>query len=58
MVDVFSRYIVGWRALKSLQTDIVLDALEQVRRFDIDDTGALFLIGGPENSAMLTAHRP
>lgn len=36
----------------------VLDALEQVRRFDIDDTGALFLIGGPENSAMLTAHRP
>ena len=29
VVDVFSRYIVGWRALKSLQTDIVLDALEQ-----------------------------
>ena len=27
VVDVFSRYIVGWRALKSLQTDIVLDAL-------------------------------
>lgn len=29
VVDVFSRYIVGWRTLKSLQTDIVLDALEQ-----------------------------
>ena len=29
VVDVFSRYIVGWRVLKSLQTDIVLDALEQ-----------------------------
>ena len=26
---VFSRYIVGWRVLKGLQTDIVLDALEQ-----------------------------
>ena len=29
VVDVFSRYIVGWRVLKSVQTDIVLDALEQ-----------------------------
>jgi len=29
VVDVFSRYIVGWRVLKRLQTDIVLDALEQ-----------------------------
>lgn len=29
VVDVFSRYIVGWRVLKSLHTDIVLDALEQ-----------------------------
>lgn len=29
VVDVFSRYIVGWRVLKSLQVDIVLDALEQ-----------------------------
>ena len=28
-VDVYSRYIVGWRVLKSLQTDIVLDVLEQ-----------------------------
>lgn len=29
VVDVFSRYIVGWRVLKSLKTDLVLDALEQ-----------------------------
>ena len=29
VVDVFSRYIVGWRVLKTLQTNIVLDALEQ-----------------------------
>ncbi len=29
VVDVFSRRIVGWRVLKSLQTDLVLDALEQ-----------------------------
>ena len=29
VIDVFSRYIVGWRVLNSLQTDIVLDALEQ-----------------------------
>ena len=29
VVDVYSRYIVGWRVLKSLNTDIVLDALEQ-----------------------------
>jgi len=29
VVDVFSRYIVGWRVLKNMQTDLVLDALEQ-----------------------------
>jgi putative transposase len=29
VIDVFSRCIVGWRVLKSLQTDLVLDALEQ-----------------------------
>jgi transposase InsO family protein len=29
VVDVFSRYIVGWRALKRMQTDLILDALEQ-----------------------------
>lgn len=29
VVDVFSRYIVGWRVLKSMKTEIVLDALEQ-----------------------------
>lgn len=29
VVDVFSRRIVGWRAMKTMQTDLVLDALEQ-----------------------------
>tara|TARA_R110002111_G_scaffold125446_1_gene189974 strand:- start:4 stop:900 length:897 start_codon:yes stop_codon:yes gene_type:complete len=29
VVDVFSRYIVGWRVLKPMQTDLILDALEQ-----------------------------
>jgi transposase InsO family protein len=29
VVDVFSRYIVGWRVLKNMQTDLVLDAFEQ-----------------------------
>ncbi len=29
VIDVYSRYIVGWRVLRSLQTDLVLDALEQ-----------------------------
>lgn len=29
VVDVFSRCIVGWRAMKHMQTDLVLDALEQ-----------------------------
>ena len=29
IVDVFSRYIVGWRVAVSLRTDLVLDALEQ-----------------------------
>jgi transposase InsO family protein len=29
VVDVFSRSVVGWRASRSLRTDLVLDALEQ-----------------------------
>ncbi len=29
IVDVFARYIVGWRVSSSMQTDFVLDALEQ-----------------------------
>jgi len=29
VVDVFARYIVGWRVSTSMQTDFVLDALEQ-----------------------------
>ncbi|MCL4106610.1 UNVERIFIED_CONTAM: hypothetical protein GTU68_009744, partial [Idotea baltica] len=29
VIDVFSRYIVGWRVLKHMRTDLILDALEQ-----------------------------
>jgi len=29
VIDVFARRIVGWRAARSMQTDLVLDALEQ-----------------------------
>lgn len=29
IIDVYSRYIVGWRVLKSMKTDLVMDALEQ-----------------------------
>ena len=29
VVDVYSRYIVGWRVLKHMKTDLILDALEQ-----------------------------
>lgn len=29
IIDVFARYIVGWRASRSMRTDFVLDALEQ-----------------------------
>jgi len=29
VIDVFARRIVGWRVSASLQTDFVLDALEQ-----------------------------
>ena len=29
VIDVFSRRIVGWRVSRSMQTDFVLDALEQ-----------------------------
>lgn len=29
VIDVFARYIVGWRVARSMHTDFVLDALEQ-----------------------------
>lgn len=38
VVDVFSRFIVGWRVLKHMQTDLILDALEH----------ALWLRGKPK----------
>jgi len=40
VIDVFARYIVGWRVSTSMQTDFVLDALEQAlyaRRPQRDD---------------------
>jgi putative transposase len=43
VIDVFSRYIVGWRVLNSLRTDLALDALEMAiwaRRRD-DLTGLI-----------------
>ena len=43
-------------ALMDLETK-VFEALGQVRRFDVDETGALLLIGGPEGEALLTARR-
>ena len=38
VIDVYSRFIVGWRVLKQMQTDLILDALEQ----------ALWLRGKPK----------
>ncbi|WP_291521689.1 IS3 family transposase [Acidithiobacillus sp.] len=41
VIDVFARYIVGWRVSTSMQTDFVLDALEQAlyaRRSQRDGT--------------------
>ena len=29
VIDVYARYIVGWRVSRSMHTDFVLDALEQ-----------------------------
>jgi len=41
VVDVFSRYIVGWRVLKHMQTDLILDALEQALWFRGKPTGVI-----------------
>ena len=40
-----------------MQERRIFDALEEVRRFDLDDTGALLLIGGPEDGTLLKARR-
>lgn len=41
VIDVFSRFIVGWRVSNSLETDVALDALEMAiwRRRHTDLTG-------------------
>jgi transposase InsO family protein len=43
VTDVFSRYIVGWRASRSLETGLALDALEQAiwDRLDGDPAGLI-----------------
>ena len=40
VVDVFGRGIVGWRVSRTLDTDLVLDALEQAL-WSRQDTGGL-----------------
>jgi putative transposase len=40
IIDVFSRFIVGWQASRSLRTDLALDALEMAI-YNRDDTGGL-----------------
>jgi transposase InsO family protein len=43
VIDVFSRYIVGWRVSNSLHADVALDALEMAiwRRQRDDLTGLI-----------------
>jgi transposase InsO family protein len=41
VIDVFARYIVGWRVSRSLQTDLVLDALEQALWSRADTEGLI-----------------
>ena len=44
IVDVFSRFIVGWRVSRNMKTDFVLDALEQAlcaRQPDTSDKSGL-----------------
>lgn len=40
-----------------MQERRIFEALEEVRRFDLDETGALLLIGGPEDGTLLKARR-
>ena len=56
VIDVFARYIVGWRVSSSMQTDFVLDALEQAlyaRRHERE--GALVHHSDPLLEAPVTA---
>ncbi|WP_411172513.1 IS3 family transposase [Nitrosomonas sp. Is35] len=41
VIDVFARYIVGWRVSSSMHTDFVLDALEQALYARQPELGAL-----------------
>ena len=41
ILDVFSRYIVGWRVSRSLKSDIALDALEQALAARTPDAGLI-----------------
>ena len=41
IIDVFSRFIVGWRVSRSLKSDIALDALEQALSARTPDAGLI-----------------
>ena len=41
IIDVFSRFIVGWRVSRSLKSDITLDALEQALAARAPDAGLI-----------------
>ena len=42
VIDVYSRFIVGWRVSNSLRTDLALDALEQALWARRPDTAPAF----------------
>jgi transposase InsO family protein len=41
VIDVFARRIIGWRVARSMQTELVLDALEQALWARSDATGVV-----------------
>ena len=41
IIDVFSRFIVGWRVSRSLKSDLALDALEQALAARAPDAGLI-----------------
>lgn len=58
VVDVYARFIVGWRVSSSMRTDFVLDALEQALYARKPERGGVLIHHSDSKNVLASSRRP
>ena len=56
IIDVFSRFVVGWQASKSLRSDLALDALEMAISLREKHGGEIVVLASGEEAIVVQHH--